>query len=451
MEKEGISNITRIHPKKRKDILALLFCVCHVILREGFSLLICLKTLPSRPSVMGVMHYLIIITTTTTIIITRIIMNQRQQKALMHAMGINDEYQEGEEDEDEDVMELGGEGGGGSGVHSPPAFPRDTKRNEEKDQQQADASSTTTTTTRPRSTNFEIDWSTRSNEKGIIQWCAFYADVGHEIREVTEGYRLTVTYHLYCTKLQETIPRPQFQFAENSPNKFFQEFSAALATPCFYYNGATLGFGLMHKYALKDGAIFDPKNPGLTFKGRDSLVYRVMKQLGCDVQFYAVYKPHTYHRCIDWNNVPVSSSKDCTHCSRVDGIYLYNVKGEEYYLTKNFYTIGRDEYRNRYGGGGDGDGGDNDAIPLEIELERLPNRPDYRPNENIVWFTPPGSETWNSSYIPEGNTPHTEVTYVYGALVVDIKPWPQRSERYAAAGAEASSSSSSSSSSTSFT
>ena len=82
----------------------------------------------------------------------------------------------------------------------------------------------------------------------------------------------------------------------DTANKFYSEFNTALATPSFYHNGATLGFGLMHKYALKDGSKFDRKNPGVTFKGRDSLVYRVMTQLGCDVSFYAVYK--ATHDCM---------------------------------------------------------------------------------------------------------------------------------------------------------
>ena len=31
-----------------------------------------------------------------------------------------------------------------------------------------------------------------------ISWAAFYSDCEHEVLEVTEGHRLTLTYNLYC-------------------------------------------------------------------------------------------------------------------------------------------------------------------------------------------------------------------------------------------------------------
>lgn len=47
-----------------------------------------------------------------------------------------------------------------------------------------------------------FDWSTYANElagNAAIQWAAFYSDCEHEVLEVTEGHRITLTYNLYHT------------------------------------------------------------------------------------------------------------------------------------------------------------------------------------------------------------------------------------------------------------
>jgi hypothetical protein len=33
--------------------------------------------------------------------------------------------------------------------------------------------------------------------KPAVQWAAFYSDCEHEVLEVTQGYRITLTYNLY--------------------------------------------------------------------------------------------------------------------------------------------------------------------------------------------------------------------------------------------------------------
>jgi len=47
-----------------------------------------------------------------------------------------------------------------------------------------------------------FDWGA-SGSKGkvdtALQWAAFYSDCEHEVLEVTEGHRITLTYNLYFT------------------------------------------------------------------------------------------------------------------------------------------------------------------------------------------------------------------------------------------------------------
>jgi hypothetical protein len=44
----------------------------------------------------------------------------------------------------------------------------------------------------------EFDWSHQS--ASAIQWAAFYSDCEHEIKTITEGERITLTYNLYVTE-----------------------------------------------------------------------------------------------------------------------------------------------------------------------------------------------------------------------------------------------------------
>lgn len=46
--------------------------------------------------------------------------------------------------------------------------------------------------------NVEFDWGNHSDS--VIQWAAFYSDCEHEIKTVTEGERITLTYNLYVTE-----------------------------------------------------------------------------------------------------------------------------------------------------------------------------------------------------------------------------------------------------------
>lgn len=48
----------------------------------------------------------------------------------------------------------------------------------------------------------EFDWSSNTSS---IQWAAFYSDCEHEIRTITEGDRITLTYNLYITEREKGV------------------------------------------------------------------------------------------------------------------------------------------------------------------------------------------------------------------------------------------------------
>jgi len=46
-----------------------------------------------------------------------------------------------------------------------------------------------------------FDWSASKGEgPSHLHWAAFYSDCEHEVLEVTEGHRLTLTYNLYAVR-----------------------------------------------------------------------------------------------------------------------------------------------------------------------------------------------------------------------------------------------------------
>lgn len=84
-----------------------------------------------------------------------------------------------------------------------------------------------------------FDWSksgSRGRNDSAIQWAAFYSDCEHEVKEVTEGHRVTVTYNLYYTA-------GVGDFTGKSPVMdvtsllFYHKIKAALEIPCFMTKG----------------------------------------------------------------------------------------------------------------------------------------------------------------------------------------------------------------------
>lgn len=41
------------------------------------------------------------------------------------------------------------------------------------------------------------DWSTSKAGTDTVHWAAFYSDCEHEVKELTEDHRVTLTYSLY--------------------------------------------------------------------------------------------------------------------------------------------------------------------------------------------------------------------------------------------------------------
>ncbi|KAI1787728.1 hypothetical protein LXA43DRAFT_1163304 [Ganoderma leucocontextum] len=112
-----------------------------------------------------------------------------------------------------------------------------------------------------------------------IAYVAFFSDVDHEVKRVTSGYRVTITYNLHFSEpvaplqgLDVIQPRCANNLEVESA------LNALLNDPTFLPNGGTLGFGLRHLYPLP--ASFHPHTDDtlaslkLRLKGADSALFR---------------------------------------------------------------------------------------------------------------------------------------------------------------------------------
>lgn len=79
-----------------------------------------------------------------------------------------------------------------------------------------------------------FDWG--SSDSKAIQWAAFYSDCEHEIQEVTDGHRITLTYNLYFTQRTDATLQA-FSSVDPQNFPFFKIAQAMLKNPDFLPEG----------------------------------------------------------------------------------------------------------------------------------------------------------------------------------------------------------------------
>ena len=87
-----------------------------------------------------------------------------------------------------------------------------------------------------------FDWSTSSSQgktSSAVQWAAFYSDCEHEVKEVTEGHRITLTYNLYYTLgVGDLTGKSPAMDVTSLP--LYHKVNAALEAPSFMAEGKVL-------------------------------------------------------------------------------------------------------------------------------------------------------------------------------------------------------------------
>ncbi|KAI9754237.1 MAG: hypothetical protein M1815_005735 [Lichina confinis] len=123
------------------------------------------------------------------------------------------------------------------------------------------------------------DWSVTDGKE--ISWAAFYSDCEHEVLEVAEGHRITLTYNLYVS---ERVGGALRNSPTIDPRSYGLSNSAKeiLGRPNFLRRGGTLGFFCAHAYPHSDHHLSGDLPYAL--KGVDVIVFAVFRALGLDVR-----------------------------------------------------------------------------------------------------------------------------------------------------------------------
>ncbi|KAK6814047.1 hypothetical protein RU639_010478 [Aspergillus parasiticus] len=144
---------------------------------------------------------------------------------------------------------------------------------------------------RHRGKEVDFDWAPKSAT--AIQWAAFYSDCSHEIKTVTEGARLTLTYYLCVTMPEHASKVIPSSLVEPWTLPIYGQLDAFFHNSQFLPNGGVLGIYCAHAYA-HTSKVADT-NLSLTLKGSDLVLYSVLHALGATVSIQPVLEVDRDH------------------------------------------------------------------------------------------------------------------------------------------------------------
>ncbi|KAJ1709359.1 hypothetical protein G4B11_001652 [Aspergillus flavus] len=134
-----------------------------------------------------------------------------------------------------------------------------------------------------REANF--DWAAGSET--TIQWAAFYSDCEHEIKTITEGDRITLTYNLYVSNRADSV----FQSIMDPKSlPLYGWVKDRLMKPGFLDDDGVLGIFCSHSYPHTSNTTAYDLPRGL--KGSDMVLYSIFQSLGLHVQVLPVLENH---------------------------------------------------------------------------------------------------------------------------------------------------------------
>jgi len=146
-----------------------------------------------------------------------------------------------------------------------------------------------------------------------------FSNVEHEMKTVTSGFQVTLTYNLYLKKENSAVI---FKQVENDL-ELKEALTRLLKDPDSFPNGGFIGFGLSHKYPFDmDKTVLSDIKEDL--KGSDATIKRACDLLSLAVSIKAVYVDED-----DDDFLAVLLDKITNIEYRVDGPLLYHLE-EDY-------------------------------------------------------------------------------------------------------------------------
>ena len=182
-----------------------------------------------------------------------------------------------------------------------------------------------------------FDWSSKS--PGSLQWAAFFSDCGHEVLEVTQGHRVTLTYNLFwCDGGPSHMATKPSALDPNSLH-FYTALEKLYRCPSFLqkgelnlplslqhsadYEGGRIGFACTHGYPHTSGTAI--KALANSLKGLDMTVFQALERINGDVHVQAALNVEKwYDELAEENEAHNDSDIMTTSCAEhlTEGVYL---------------------------------------------------------------------------------------------------------------------------------
>jgi hypothetical protein len=80
----------------------------------------------------------------------------------------------------------------------------------------------------------QFDWSKNPDS---VQWAAFFSDCEHEVLQVSEGHRVTLTYNLHWTDHGPSLMATHLGALDQSSLHFYAALEKLVKCPSFLPNG----------------------------------------------------------------------------------------------------------------------------------------------------------------------------------------------------------------------
>ncbi|KAJ6084515.1 hypothetical protein N7486_011315 [Penicillium sp. IBT 16267x] len=269
---------------------------------------------------------------------------------------------------------------------------------------------------RHKGKEMDFDWEHQSAD--VIQWAAFYSDCEHEIKTITHGERITLTYNLYITEpLEAEAPG---SLIDANRLVLYEELKNTLQNPGFMPKGGVLRIFCSHAYPHTASNVETLLPRGL--KGGDMTVYVALRSLGIKVDVLPVIIDDE-ERYEDEEEEYMEDSGDSEEIAEKIAAEKSPEGSAEYLEYKHVgkpVHVGAKLQPHLIANSVDPEEG---GGMLENIKESWPRREYSQP---ITWISTPRHRELAMSYMAYGNEYSQGVAYSHAAVMAVIPPYAER-------------------------